>query len=301
MSMKNYKLLILFFAIALTMGSCSKEDTPTPQFHSPAPFFMPADTATDATSQMRREFFKSTGSYLLFNDTIQHVYLGTDINGDAVYSSETLDLNYSIGSTLSTNTYTYTYITDYETQKAMTDYVKEYVLYHFTGKVKPFMYFICKTMSIKYVNGSHSSPYASSGQRGVAIATNYLLQRNRTDSQKKAYAERIINAMIGNLANNFSESFSDFYAYSSAYYNVSWSAYGSDRTSTLAKMGFIGVGTTLSIYTPSQEDDLSQYSLATLQYTQEEWEKRYEDYPLVISKFKSVKRILTELGFVYDK
>ncbi len=299
--MKNYITLLVVAAMSVTLFSCSKEDTPTPQFHSPAPFYMPADTAMDATSQMRREFYKNTGSYLLFNDTIQKNYIGTDINGDDVYTTETIDIGYYIGFEYSSSdTYTYTYLTDYETQKEMTDYVNDYVLYHFKGSMKPFLYFICNTITVKFRAGNTSTPYASSGQRGVAIATNYLLQRKRTEAQKKAYAERIINAVIGQLANNFSEDFTDFYTYSSAYYNTMWSSYGDNQAEILARLGFIGSGN-MGVYCPSQSDDLSQYALATVQYSQEEWEKKYADYPVIIAKYKFVKRVFTEHGFQYDK
>ncbi len=267
--MKDIKTLLLVLSIVLSMGSCSKESAPNPQFHSPASFFMPADTATDATSVMRREFYKNSGSYLLG-------FSGT-----------------------STNKYSFTYLTNYEQQKQMTDYLNEYVLYHFTGKVKPFSYFLCDKINIKYVNGSNASPYASSGQRGVAIATNYLLKKSRTDAQKKNYANTILNIVITQLASNFSDYFTGFYTYSSAYYGVFWTSYGSDRESTLAKLGFIGIGT-YTTSTPSQENDLEQYSLATLQYSQDAWEKKYADYPVVIKKYKLVRSVLTELGFVYD-
>lgn len=300
--MKKHITSLMVMATALAMVSCSKEETPTPLYHSPAPFFMPADTATDATSQLRREFFSKTGSYLLFNDTIQRIYMGTDINGDDVYSSETLDLAYVIGSSAySVNKYTFTYVTDYESQKAMTDFVNDYICYHFTGKLKPFSYFIGKTISIKYVNGSTSTPYASAGQRGVAIASNYLLAKQRTDAQKKAYAERVLNEMIGQLANNFSEYFTAFYEYSSGYYDVNWTYYGDDKYSVLAKMGFIGSSPSLVVYAPSQSADMNQYALATLQYSLDDWTKKYADYPLVIEKFKYIKEILGELGFIYDK
>ncbi len=299
MSMKRYKQLLLVLALVLMLGSCSKEDAPTPKFHSPAPFFMPADTATDATSQMRREFFSNTGSYLLFNDTIQKTYMGKDINGDDVYNTETLDLSYAVGQSLSTDTYTFIYITDYENQKAMTEFVDKYVRSHFTGKAKPFLYFICRTIQIKYVAGNTSTPYASSGQRGVAIATDYLLKKNRTEEKKKSYANSIINIMIGQIAKNFSEYFTDFYTYSSAYYSSFWSDYGTDKETTLAKLGFIGTGS-YGTYCPDQSSDLEQYSMATLLYTPEEWEKKYKDYPVVITKYKFVRKVLTELGFVYD-
>jgi hypothetical protein len=299
--MKKYIASIMVVAAALAMVSCSGEETPTPLYHSPAPFYMPADTATDATSQLRREFYSRTGSYLLFNDTIQKNYLGTDINGDDVYSCETLDLAYTIGYSLAgINTYSFSYVTDYESQKAMTDFIDEYVLYHFTGKIKPFLYFICKTITLTYRNGSVSSPYASSGQRGVAIAANYLLSKKRTESQKKAYAERILSAMIGQLANNYSEYFTDFYAYSSSYYNNYWTYYGDDRDSTLASLGFIGIGT-YAISCPGQSEDLNQYALATIQYSADDWAKKYADYPIVVEKYNFMRRVLTELGFVYDE
>jgi len=297
--MKSFKSLFIIITLA-TVAACSKEDTPEPLYHSPAPFFMPAEDATDPTSVLRREFYAKHSSYLLFNDTIQKYNVGTDINGDEVYQWETLDLGYSIGFSYSTSVqYRYTYITDYATQKAMVDYLENYVMYHFTGKAKPFMYMISNTITSSSRSGNVSKPYAAAGQRGVSVACNYLLAKERTEAQKQAYAERIISIMIGQLANNFSESFEGFYKYSASYYNTSWS--GSDKTAVLASMGFIGTASSLVSFCPSQSDDLGQYALATIQYSEEEFNEKYGNYPIVITKYMLVKNTLRQLGFSYEK
>ncbi len=297
--MKKFRILALII-MAVLMVACSSEDAPEPKFHSPAKFFMPADDDNSPTAELRRDFFHNTGSFLLFNDTIQKNYVGKDINGDDVYWYETLDLGYSVGMTMSSDKYTFTYIEDYEDQKKVVDFLGEYVLYHFNGRIKPFSYFICNKMTLNYVNGSVASPYASSGQRGLAIAGNYLLIRDRNDSQKKNFAERVLNAVMGTLANNFSEDFVEFYNFSGPYYGALLSSYGTDNKQTLNMLGFIGTGS-LTIYAPSRDEDMSQYALATLQYSEEEFAAKYSAYPVMIEKFRYVKGVFSDLGFVYDK
>lgn len=298
--MKHLSILVLVLS-ACALVACGDEDTPTPKYHSPAPFYQPADDDTSPVAQLRRDFFARTGSYLLFNDTIQRQFVGTDINGDPVNFSETIDLGYYIGYTYnSTDTYSYTYLTAYEQQKQMVDYLDEYVLWHFKGRLKPFLYFLCNEIKVTYRTGNTSTLYAAAGQRGVAVAGNYLLQRQRTDSQKQQYAQRVIGTMIGQLANNFGEDFAPFYAISSAWYGLTWSQFGTEQTSALGSIGFIGPGS-LSIYAPDAEEDLKQFAVACITYSDAEIASRYGRYPLVMQKFQLVKQILGSLGFVFEK
>ena len=63
-----------------------------PDYKNPSDYFQPAADDNSEEAQLRRKFFADYGSYLLFNDTLQNVYLGKDINGDPRYFVETIDL-----------------------------------------------------------------------------------------------------------------------------------------------------------------------------------------------------------------
>ncbi len=298
--MKTLKIFVSVFAVMALMAACSSEEVPEPLYHSPAGFFRPADDDNSPTAELRREFFENYGSYLLFNDTIQKVFTGYDINGEPTYFIEKLDVAYNVGgsSSVSSDNSTYTYITDYDKQKQMVEFMEEYVLYHFQGKVKPFSYFVCDKIFRELTLGS-STPYVLSGQRTVVISGNYLLLRDRTDKQKKSYAERILISMLGALAINFNEDFIEFMDFSADYYAAKWENFSTDEKTGLCMMGFLALGEGLG--TPTPIEDLSQYASATLQNTEEEFAKKYAAYPLMIQKFRFVKETFESLGFVYER
>ena len=88
-----------------------------PDYKNPSDYFQPAADDNSEEAQLRRKFFADHGSYLLFNDTLQNVYLGKDINGDPRYFVETVDLTYTVGQTgygTSQSSYTFTYIPNFE-------------------------------------------------------------------------------------------------------------------------------------------------------------------------------------------
>ena len=94
--MKKIYISILSGIVLSSLASCAKEDEPVLQYTDPAVTFMPADDATDEISELRRQFFQQTGTYLLFNDTLQHRCIGKDLNGEEVYFTELLDIKYEI-------------------------------------------------------------------------------------------------------------------------------------------------------------------------------------------------------------
>ena len=79
------KRLFYSFAIILSgicLISCESEDALEPDYKNPSDYFQPAADDNSEEAQLRRKFFADHGSYLLFNDTLQNVYLGKDINGE---------------------------------------------------------------------------------------------------------------------------------------------------------------------------------------------------------------------------
>lgn len=295
---KNTILALLPLAM-LALASCSDEDAPTPLYHNPANFFTPADTATDATSVLRRGFESKHGSYLLFNDTLQVNYAGLDINGDPIYMCETIDVNYAVGQSLSSDKYTYTYLTTYTDQAKGVEFLEQYVLNHISNQARPFSWMLSRVITGTTVSGKESKPYAVQGERCVCVALEYILQRERSDAQKVNFSQRILSVLIQKIAADHPKQLADFYAISDGYYGITHGFEDSERTAKLADLGFIGVSTSGNFYAPSRDADMNQYSLATITYTDEAFEKLWGQYPKVMRKFKIMKKVLSEVGYIY--
>lgn len=296
------KKIFPFLALALLAlaTACSSEDTPEVDYNNPTAYFVPADDDLSFTAQLRRQFYQDNGSYLLFNDTLQHQFLGKDINGDDRYFTETLDMTYDIGqSSPSSYEYTYTYLTDDSTRLAMTQFVEQYILTHMTGKMRPYSFFLCRSISGKSIYSSGSAtlrPYALSNERCTAVSTNYLLQRQRTDAQKTAYAQRIINIMLSQMVVNNSSAFADFFAYNADDYGVNYPEGFTNTTENMRQRGFL---TSNAGYFPTRTQDLTAYTAEAVASSDAQLQTKYGNYPIVLAKFAIVRRVLVELGYKF--
>lgn len=278
------------------LQSCSDENSVI-DYEDPTDFFMPSPDATDKISELRKQFKEEEGSYLLFNDTLQHYYKGTDINGDKQYFTELLDVKYSVGGVKYTSdTYTYTYLNEDMCEKA-TDYLKKFLLPHFSTKLRPFSWFLCRTISGKDTNGNIVRPYTVTGERTIVLACGQLSSLN-TDAKKRQMASRHLLTVIGNLASNNASAFSDFTEICSKYYKTSL-----DNPTNVSANDYVrsyGFANSTQITTfPSQEDDISSFASMVITYTDEQIERVYAKYPLVIQRAKLFKADLISLGYSF--
>lgn len=290
-------------ALTTLAVACSDEDTPAVSYENPATFFQPADTDTTATARLRRDFFQKTGSYLLFNDTLQHRFLGYDAGGDAQYFNETVDLTYNVGqSSHASNTYVYTYITSPKEQQTVVQFLNDYILNHMTNRMRPYSFFLARLITGYDSNTGKVTlcPYSMSNQRCTAIACNYLLLRDRSDAQKQNFAQTVLYAMVGQMAQNNISSFNTFFSYSSQYYNAVYSeaGVGTVNNDVMRRLGFLGSSTGSALF-PSRETDLNAYVVQTLQYSESQIATLYAGNEVVLNKFAEVRRVLIELGYKF--
>lgn len=288
----------IFAFMILGLTSCSKEDDPSFNFSDPRDGFYPSEDATDEISVLRRDFYNETGSFLLFNDTLSHVYIGKDLNGEDCYKNELLDIRYEVGQT-NTATYkpTYSYLNTSEECSNAVAYLKTFILPHLSDKLKPFSWFLAGTIYDTNNMGDAIRPYAVSGQRAIVLACTQL-KSLKTDAQKKQLANRHLLVIAQNIANNNSPSFSDFCAVSSNYYGTNLAVPDGETTqSHVRSLGFLNI-TTVSSY-PSQTDDINAYASLIISYTDAQIEKAYGNYPLIISKAKMFRADLKKLGYIY--
>ncbi len=300
--MKRKIQIILAACMAvMLMTACGDDDeTLGTEYQDPTNNFIPNPSANDDTSVLRREFKEKYGSYLLFTDTLQHYQIGIDVNGDPKYFTELLNILYAVGQSLPlTDTQKYTYFTDIEEQRKVVDYMDQYILNHITGKLRPFSWFLAKTIEVTDNQRRVTRPFAACGQRTIVVSLGQALRLS--ESGKKTLATRILNTIIGQLAQNNSSAFTDFFAISGALYSRSMSVpEGTTRDKYLFDNGFISPSTSnANLYFPSQKDDLQAYSLVVISYTDERIENTYGQYPLVMNKIKVMREVLTKLGYVF--
>ena len=303
------KRLFYSFAIILSgicLFSCESEDALEPDYKNPSDYFQPAADDNSEEAQLRRKFFADYGSYLLFNDTLQNVYLGKDINGDPRYFVETIDLTYTVGQTgygTSLSSYTFTYIPNFEQKLAMTEYLETYILPHFSDAMRPYSWLLTKTIIGKMGKDDSAqtiSPYAVVNQRCVAVACNYLTQRERTEAQKKNYASRVLNIMVSSMVKAHTDAFGEFEAVSHDYYGRSYSSLGLEDVNQekLYQYGFLVAGSTVG-YMTDLSTDISSYASNVVTYTDEQLEQRYGKYELVMLKHRLMKQTLERLGYIF--
>ena len=280
------------------VSSCAKEDDPEFEFTDPEAKFMPADSCTDEISQLRRQFYADHGLFLLFNDTLSHEFIGTDINGDASYKNELLDIKYEVGQT-STATYkpTYSYLATAQKCSQAVEYLEQFILPHLSTRLMPYSWFLAGNIYDTNTSGHAERPYALSGQRSIALACGQLSSL-KTDAQKKQLAARHLLVIVQNLANNNASTFSSFCAVVSSYYGTDLSVPDGETTlNHVRSLGFIS-NTNVSSY-PTQSADINAYASLVITYTDEQIEKVYSNYPLIISRAKMFREALESLGYIY--
>ena len=219
------------------------------------------------------------------------------------YFTEVLDLNYQVGmSTSSNEKFKLIPMTDMENKRAAVQYIKDYLLVHLTGKLKPYSWLLVDKIQRDFI-GSVSSPYAATGQRAIALACNVLPRL--TDDQKQQYTAQVMTTIIAKLAGDNAASFDDFLQVSAAYYDSSFTAptTSAENTEMLNQAGFISRGTnefkqeTNGRY-PSQDQDIKAYARLIVSSTAEANAKKYADYPLVLKKCDIMRETLKSLGYV---
>ena len=295
------KQIFIILTVVLGLQSCSEKALDADYKDVTTPFVPAADDNSEE-AELRRSFNAEHGSYLLFNDTLQHIALGRDVNGNMQYFTELIDITYEIGAShTSNNKYSYTLIPTIERKRQAIEYLESYILPHLTGKLRPFSWFLADKITRDYI-GSISSPYAVAGQRTIAVATSVIPKLS--ESQKGQYTRQIMNAIIGKLASDNTASFKEFTNVSSAYYGGTFTTpeTNAENTDMLAKAGFICRGQddfkseANGLY-PSQDLDIQAYARMIAANTRETVMAKYADYPLVIKKYEIAYNILTSLGY----
>lgn len=301
--MKKYRIILGLLFIS-ACWACSEEDSLETVYDNRFSYFAPDSEATDEESILRRNFYETEKSYLLFNDTLRHEPIGVDNTGEMRYFTELLDLGYYVGSNYTEYKYDFVYMQTFEEKRASVDFLKEYILLHFSSDLRPFSWLLVKEMS--YTNYAGTTYYNSiNGERCTALALGDIL--SLTDDAKEQLSQDIIISVLSSLLAIKDAEMQKFFSISNGLYEGSFTL--DDYYDEVANMealknaGFICKGEfwgfeTTGIY-PSKERDCNAFIKLVFNYSPEEVEDMYGDYPLVMEKYNVINNLITELGYIY--
>lgn len=285
--MKKIYLFLVMACMGLAFTACTDDEDTTPSYADSNKFEPSADDNSEL-AEYRREFYKNTGTYLLFDDR------------------GVLDVSYNMFSTSSDSySYTYDYIEDFASQKKAAEMVRQSILKRL-GSSSPF--------SIMIVDKIHAWAYND----GVLVAkpkkdpTYYLGSQCYVFSleQGKAFDDpSFFNNLIAQIVlakvNAKGETFlKDFFGLIEDYdkyqnYDKYELGYPEEYDDDLARsLGFLRDGS--DWYFRAQRYDISDYVTAVFTYTDAEFEQEFSTYPICLARYAKMKELIESLGVNVD-
>lgn len=281
--MKHRIFYLLALCVAsMAMTACSEDEDLTPSYKD-VNGFEPAADDNSATAQLRRDFFKETGSYLLFDDKLTT----TSTNGQP----ELIEPGWSmIGS--SSNNYQYLYITNIDEQREAVALIKQYLLPRFNFKM--FSYLLVN--ELYYIN-YYGRKNVSTNYFGARTLVISMSLGEAYDAPEEYFSSMMIDIIKGKLDYK-STLLKPFYAYCEQYYGYDYEDFGWDDKPSqeeLLELGFTGGNTYYFYY---ENKDYTTWLELVLNNTEEEFEAMYGDYPVMMAKYRTLREIIEQQGFV---
>ncbi|MDE7073908.1 MAG: hypothetical protein K2O69_02485 [Odoribacter sp.] len=285
--MRNY--ILLGACISMLFG-CAKEEDVTPS-ESRNMYDCP-DFSSQEEMKLRRDFYKETGSFLLFNDSLGYVDRYTPQG--YLHICEVLDLNYEVTSGTQ-SVFNFTYLRDYEKQQQVAGWLAKEVLPMLPAAWRPYAIlltddFLCS----EYIADSWSSSVRPEKMM-AAFSTYYALivgcndVFDMDDEKKQAYKREVLMRILRKSLSMLDEhELTDFYQYSDAYYDTRYS--GDSKEVGLLK----GVIFTFTYY--EKVRDLQSYVHEIFTMTEEEFTEKYAQWDLVLKKRDALVKILEKHG-----
>lgn len=290
--MSIYKYIFLAFLALPFLASCSNEDDLAPS-NADINGFAPEASDNSQTAQIRNEFFKATGAYLLFSDTL----VSKSTNGQP----ELFDVSYAlVGSgSVSSYDYRYTYITDVAEQQKAADALQKYLTRRL-GKQVPFSFLLVD--DIYYTNSYGRTKHVAYllGTRGYAISTRNGEMYN---DPKSYFNNMLLNIVIDRFNRQSSKVKDTFYAYSKDHYGAGLTEDEMAIENVEHVYGFMEKFDTWGdgYYSlPYENRDVRDYISAVLTMSRDEFVAQYGDYSVMVEKYDMMLSIIKDMGFNLD-
>lgn len=292
---------IIFILFAFIITSCSKEEALTPFVDSSNPFWLSEDS-NEPIDLLRKEFYDKTGIYLLANDTLKKVKIGVDKNGKDIYEYEKLNLGYGVTSASKTK-YDYKYIKDIDSLKFCLDYMSKVILPSIPKDMHPYSILITKKIYENFyrVEEGETDGYYSrykvdyvNAPRCTAFAFDKIFSKKLSE---KEYKLSYLSSFIEKELKHKGKVLEDFFSYGKKYYGKTVVK----KTAKIKDFKDVGILSGRNYYITirfdSSDYDLREFIKQFLTNTKDEFYEKYSKYPIVISKYEIISKLITKLGF----
>lgn len=299
--MKKNRFYIALGVVLLGFIACTDEEDTSPSY-ADQNLFAPSEGDHSEMAEFKRNFYKETGAYLLFNDTLSKEQNGTDAYGNPIWNTELVDLSYSVIGEATSYIYTCKYIADLEKRKVATNLIKEKLAVRL-GKAVPYSFLIVDSITTwknnngiwEIANGYLDIPHPIQilGTRCYAISTN-----GDAGYADEDYFNAIFKIIVVNKLQRLSaDKLSAFYSYGEKYYQMDKIYFDFPRgvDDNLARS--LGFWKDYNYYYLAlKQFDLEYFSDAVCTYSPSEVEKMMAGYPLVIERFNILREVIKSMG-----
>lgn len=317
--MKKYSIFII---LAVFILSCKKESILEPSLKD-INWFEIVDDPQDPLKHKAYNIYKEIGLPIFYNDLLGTENRGVDANGNPIIFEKRLDINYTIsGSTVAPIQKQFVLLEDEKDIDAGLDFVKNNLF-----KTIPKTFFLYSVFLVdslyeqQYAGGQKKTSLCHKGLNTFVIA-NIKDLSNMNDEEKLLFNNKLLTYLAINYISK--ESNEDIEKFQKVSYDPikGWFYYGMavqvpnypgfkclppDKWEVYGFLDYdhakySNVKTEPDIkkwryYLPSKEVDIEKYIEAVFNIPEDEFNTKYESHPLVISKYKLMKKILSDIGF----
>lgn len=299
--MKKNRFYIALGILLLGFTACTNEEDTSPSY-ADQNLFAPSEGDHSEMAELQRTFYKETGSYLLFNDTLRKEQNGKDAYGNPIWNTELVDLTYPVIGDPTSYRYTYKYIKEIEKRRNLVNLIKEKLAARL-GKAVPYSFLLVDSITTwknnngvwKIANGYLDIPHPIQllGTRCYAISTN----GNQGFEDKDYFTTIFKKIVVSKLLRLSGNKLSSFYSYGEQYYLVDKFYLDIPRglNDSLARSKGFWKDENY-YYFAYKQNDLEYFSDAVCTYSPSEVESLMGEYPLVIEKFNIIREIIKSMG-----
>lgn len=290
--MRNIFLLLIIVSIC---WRCGKEDAISPSIKLEN-LYAPLKNTSDSIQMRIYNIYEQYGVRVVFNDTLGKVFVKTDVNGDSVFTYETVDPAWGFTS-YSSLKYAYDYISNPDDQSRMLTVVENF-LNRCSKTLYPQVVLLTNSYTTEDQRGTME--FYSGGQF-LTTYRSLLLSNCTQDEELSALPGNIMRTFIIQRISDYSIELAAFHRVSKDYIGKSWSALGVDYLKepvTYSAEDYWGELTEYTIYR-FKEDPLFEscecllddwYGIKFGYYTMEDVEKFR----------KAVRELIGPFGFVME-
>lgn len=300
--------LIAFSAVAFASCSDDEEILEPSSNYVDNKFAVPAD-ATGPEADMRRAFYNTHGTYLMFDDNLGRSISGYTATGEPIWIDEKIDFLYNL-TDYGLDAPKLTFIETMEEKEQAVAFLEERVMPRIAGGgLAPF-----SILPVTNIQTYRKKPtgrgyawqdaYTVSCWRCLAISTREWLDADN-DEDKRMIEGAIMKDLLSVRFTVDNAAAEEFLAVSKEYYYEDlydiideWDEDEPDMT-LVYNLGFLSYDDYWNC-APSDKDDFNEFFDILFDMEENEFMETYGDYPLIVRKYNLMKEALIALGFKFE-